>query len=327
MLRRPLTDILPQQAPAPQVEWEPVRAFVVTFNSERHLPALVDSLVDSPVREVVVVDNGSTDGTLDVVDRSRDRWAKGGVDVHVVRSSHNGGYSFGINIARRHARTTGWILVLNPDVEVAAGAVKSMLEAAMRDGAGALVPAMLTSDGQVFPSLRREPTVGRAMGDAMLGARFRRRPRWSSETVWDAGSYERSGTVDWATGAAVLISPDCAEAVGDWDERFFLYSEETDYLRRVRDAGFSVRYEPSAQVVHAGSGSGASDGLTALMTVNRVEYYAKHHNPAQTQLFRAAVVLHCILRVRQPAFRSALRQLVLTHRARARRPQTGGPTP
>ena len=82
--------------------------------------------------------------------------------------------------------------------------------------------------------------------------------------MYDPAAYTHAHPVDWATGAAVLVTAAAADTVGPWDERFFLYSEETDYSRRLRDAGYEVWYEPSATVRHAGAGSGTAPALDAL---------------------------------------------------------------
>ena len=104
-------------------------------------------------------------------------------------------------------------------------------------------------------------------------------------------SYFEAHDVDWATGAALLIAAAVEREVGEWNEEFFLYSEETDYFRRIRESERRVRFEPSAVVKHVGRGSGTSPGLATLMAVNRVRYVERHHGRAYSVLFRAVVAL------------------------------------
>jgi len=88
--------------------------------------------------------------------------------------------------------------------------------------------------------------VLRTVGEALLGGT---RAGWIpalGHLVLDPRCYERRGTSDWATGAAWMISRDCIESVGQLDERYFLYSEETEYMLRAADYGLTVRYQPSA---------------------------------------------------------------------------------
>jgi N-acetylglucosaminyl-diphospho-decaprenol L-rhamnosyltransferase len=287
-------------------------AIVVTYNSAADLGGLLDSLPAAAsgrrVR-VVVVDNDSTDAVADV--------AAARPGVRLVAAGANLGYAGAINVGRRHLGETRAVLVLNPDVRLAPGSVRALLDAAAQPGVGAAVPRFLDGNGALFPSQRREPALARALGDALFG---RRCPRWLSEMVWTPHWYERAGPVDWSTGAAVLIPREADAAVGDWDaERFFLYSEETDYLRRIRQAGWTVRYVPDAVVTHSGRGSGGGPELVALAAVNRVRYFGKYHGRLATAAFGAVVALHHLLRARRPADRLALRA-VLSRRTRSSLP-------
>ncbi|GAB2457984.1 GT2 family glycosyltransferase [Conyzicola lurida] len=280
-----------------------VAVAVVTFNSAAHLGGLLASLrheaLDSRLR-VVVADNGSTDGTLQLL--------AGHPDVTLVDAGGNRGYAEGINLALRAAGDADASLVLNPDLVVEAGSIRSMLDRLRTPGAGAVVPLISAVDGSTYPSLRREPSLPRAVGDALFGSGA---PPWlPSELDGRPASYLRARTVDWATGAAVMLGRETVRAVGDWDPRFFLYSEETDYLRRVRDAGFDVWFEPRALVRHDQGGSGSSAELHALLAVNRVRYIAKYHGRGYAAAYRAVVVLHEALRGYRGVHRSTLRVLL-----------------
>jgi GT2 family glycosyltransferase len=286
-------------------------AVIVTYNSAGDVGGLLDSLPAAAAGRrvrVVVVDNDSGDD-IEAVLAARP-------GVVFVRAGANLGYAGGINVARRHLGPTRAVLVLNPDLRLAPGSVGRLL-AVLELGPGAVVPRMLGDDGVLHHSLRREPSLTRALGDALLGRRWPDRPDWLSEMVWAPEPYERQGPVDWATGAAILVSAEADAAVGDWDSgRFFLYSEETDYCRRLRAAGHEIRYVPDAVVSHKGGGSGAGPDLVALNEVNRVRYYRKYHGPVATAAFRAVVALSEALRAHRPANRRALRA-VLSRRSTA----------
>ena len=269
-----------------------VAAVVVTHNSAADIPRLIDDLHlaarEQSIR-VVVVDNRSSDATPELVRRHS--------DVTFVESGGNLGYAGGINVALPLADPCDAVLILNPDLSLAPEAVKRLTSPLCCDRrTGAVVPLILDEDGVVYPSLRREPSLAGALGDAVFGSRLRGRPACLSEIVYAPERYVRAHDVEWATGAAVLIRSSVAREVGPWNEEFFLYSEETDYFRRIRKGGGRIRFEPSAVVQHRQGGSGTSPMLTRLMTVNRIRYVERHHGGAYSMLFRSVVALNEVLR-------------------------------
>lgn len=282
-----------------------VAVLIVTYQSGADIGRLLDSLRTECRQHrirVVVADNDSSDGTPDLV-RAQE-------DVVLCETGGNLGYAAGVNVAARAAGEAAALLVLNPDLVVEPGCIGSLLRRRALSGAGVVVPRILDARSETYRSLRREPTLGRAVGDAILGSRLAGRPGFLSESVGRPSEYERPHPVDWATGAGLLIATDVYRTVGDWDEQFFLYSEETDFLRRVREAGETVWYEPAAVVRHTQGGSGSSVDLDRLLAVNRIRYIAKNHGPVYVEFFRGAVVLNELLRAWQPAHRASLRTLV-----------------
>lgn len=278
---------------------------IVSYNSARHIGRLLDSLpaATSGLRiRCLVVDNGSQDETMSVV-RSRD-------GVVAIETGRNLGYAGAINVGRAQAGPSASLLVLNPDLVLEPRSVVELYRALEAPEVGIAVPMVLTDEGSLYLSLRREPSLTRALGEALFGNRVPKRPAWLSETIRDRPAYARQQDVDWASGAALLISAACNDAVGDWDDaRFFLYSEETDFAVRARRRGYLIRYVPTARVCHEEGGSGRSPTLGALMAVNRVRYYGKHHREPSTSLFRSIVVLHHLLRSADPDQRVALEAL------------------
>lgn len=278
-----------------------VTVVIVTYDSERYLSRLISSIRaaagDLSLR-TVVVDNASADRSVAVARQDR--------DVVVVESGGNLGYAGAINVALRHVGDCDAVLVLNPDLVVDSRCIAALHRRLRTSGAGVVVPRIVNADGSSYPSLRREPSITRALGDAALGGRGRRRPGWLSETVFDASAYEHAHEVDWATGAALLVDRRVADQVGDWDEQFFLYSEETDFFRRVRAAGHSVWYEPAALVQHDQGGSGTSVALQKLLAVNRVRYARKYGGRLGSLAFHGVVVVHEAVRATSPQHRAVL---------------------
>jgi GT2 family glycosyltransferase len=285
---------------------------IVSYNSARHIEKLLDSLpaATSGLRtHCLVLDNNSSDETMSLVGARN--------NVVAIQAGRNLGYAGAINLARTLIGSCSSLLILNPDLVLEPEAIVQLYRAVEQPGVGIAVPMLLSNDGSLYLSARREPSVTRALGDAFFGARWHRRPGWLSEIIRDQDLYERPRDVAWAGGAALLISAACNDAVGEWDDgRFFLYSEETDFAARARRRGYRVRYVPTARVRHEDGGSGRSPALGALMAVNRVRYYEKYHRRPASSLFRAAVVLHYLLRSADPDQRFALRALVKRSRWR-----------
>lgn len=258
-----------------------VVAVVVSYNSAGELPALAASIPAgmSGVRaEVVVVDNGSDDGSGDVAEELD--W---GVPTRVVRSQ-NRGYAAAINQGVEAAAAAEAVLVLNADVRLRPGAVRALLRGRVGH-VGILAPKILDPSGRRVDSLRREPTLWRASGLGFThGARF-------SEYVTSEAAYERCHRVDWATGAALLFSMQLFRELGGWDESYFLYSEETDFCLRARDAGWLTMYVPEAEVEHVGGASGRSDATHAMQIVNRVRLFARRNTAPYAWAYFALTAL------------------------------------
>jgi N-acetylglucosaminyl-diphospho-decaprenol L-rhamnosyltransferase len=265
---------------------ETIAVVVVTYNSARYIPDLIESL-EPGLRGVrwhlTVADNASADDTVDVV-RACAPYAR------VVQTGRNGGYAAGINAAVAAADRHDAILVLNPDIRLAPDCGRELLAVLRRLGAGIAVPRVSNGDGTFSPSLRREPTILRALGDAVLGGDRVGRFDRLGEVVTDERRYREETAVDWAEGSIMLIDRECWVACGPWDESFFLYSEETEYALRARDRGFSMVLAPQAAARHLGGESATSPKLWTLLTLNRVRLYRRRHGPAGTAAYWAILL-------------------------------------
>ncbi|MET0828489.1 MAG: glycosyltransferase family 2 protein [Microbacterium sp.] len=256
-----------------------VAAVVVTYNSRRHVDALLDSLPEAfgaLSYSVVVVDNGSTDGTPDLLAQ------RSGIDV--VRSE-NDGYAAGVNRAVRASPNSSAILILNPDATLDHDAVPRMLDSLRRPGVGIVAPRVREQDGSLSPTLRRGPTLGRVGGLSFTGL-----PAFA-ERIEDPTEYESEHEVDWAVGAILLVDPLCFDALDGLDESFFLYSEETDFSLRARDAGWATVYTPHAGAMHIGGGSGESAATHTMQMLNRVRLYRRRAGDARAWVYFAMTVL------------------------------------
>jgi hypothetical protein len=190
-----------------------------------------------------------------------------------------------------------YVLFLNPDTEFRTGSLEDLIARMdARPGVGLVGVRHVTQDGEVYPSMRRFPNVRRALFEALaceawgsLGARL-------GERVLDVQAYDQDLACQWSQGSFLLCRAKAIASAGWFDERFFLYSEETDLCARVRQAGYEVRYWPHATVMHH-TGTGAVDPrLEAQKAYSRALYSRKHFGPARHRVYWLALVLRYSLR-------------------------------
>jgi GT2 family glycosyltransferase len=296
-----------------------VAVVVVTYNSERLLPDLIASLGPglAGVRwHLTVADNASADGTVDALRRLAPQ-------ATIVAMGRNAGYAAGINAAVAVAEPHTAVLVLNPDVRLGPGSVRTLLETLRTPGTGLAVPRLEDGTGTLITTLRREPSILRTLGDALLGARRAGRFAALGEVVTDGRHYERETVSDWAEGSTLLVSGECWRRCAPWDESYFLYSEETDFALRARDAGLATRFNPAARAVHLEGDSRVSPGLWALLTVNRVRLYRRRHSLVAAGAYWSVLFLRELSRavLGKPQSRKATRALLSPARLR----ETPGP--
>jgi N-acetylglucosaminyl-diphospho-decaprenol L-rhamnosyltransferase len=259
-----------------------VSAIVVHHQTPGETVAAARALsANTPVAELVVVDNASGDSIS-----ARLRPEVPG--ARVVTEPQNRGYGAGCN---RGARETvrPYLLFLNSDAFVKPGAVDALAAALDSDARAAAVgPRLENPDGSLQPSILRLPTLGRifceSSGLAFL-AGGRSPLRGHSATRED---HSRRRSVECVKGAALLVRRTAFEEVGGFDERFFLYAEESDLCARLSERGWTILFEPAARVVHRG-GVSAGDALFGQVNASLATYVARHQGRLAGALARAVL--------------------------------------
>lgn len=219
-------------------------AVVVNYESGQSLAGCLVDLRAAGAAELVVVDNGSSDGSLaDAVAAV--------ADVEVVVPGRNLGYGAAANRGVA-ASSAPLVLICNPDLEVPAPAVEAMVAVLDADPGCALVgPLIRTPSGDRYPSARQFPSMVDAAGHALLGlfAPHNRFTRTYQRSELDgAGTEVRRA--DWVSGACFLVRRTAFEAVGGFDESYFMYFEDVDLCWRLGREGWHVSYAPAAEVTH-----------------------------------------------------------------------------
>jgi len=262
-------------APA-RADGEPrLSVVVVNWNGAAYLRACVASVVGDG-REVVVVDNGSTDG-------SRESLGELGASVHWIENGANLGFSRAANRGLR-AATGRLVLFLNPDAVANDAALDEAARILDSDpGTGLVSVAVVDEQG------RRVPTV-----EPFLSLRTLAAGRW--ETRVSAPSGSDPVRVDWCHGAFLLGRREEILALGGFDEKFFLYAEDMDLCRRVQESGQAVVYSPRVSIYHRGNAAGETllgpDRPAANLASQPPDHRARHGAGATALLRGAAATFH-----------------------------------
>lgn len=264
-----------------------VDVVVVSYNSRDELRDCVEPLSALPGVRVIVVDNASSDGSLDTV---------ADLPVQAAALPDNRGFAHGCNVGIR-AGSEPSVLLLNPDASLDERSLRQLVQVLENDErVGAVSPQIRHSDGSLDFSLRRFPRLRSSYSRALFFHRIFPRARWSDEVVRDEDAYARRWNPEWVSGACILLRRALLEDLGGLDEGFFLYSEDTDLCRRINDAGFEIRYEPTARATHAGGGSAPRAELLPVLAESRIRYAQKHRGRGVAMLERGAVGLESALR-------------------------------
>jgi GT2 family glycosyltransferase len=236
--------------------------------------------------EWIVIDSGSSDGTPQAIEDAYPEMA--------VRREANIGFAAANNVGLARARGR-YVLLLNPDVETTAGTYEQLvgtLDAQPELGVASVVQN--APDGSLQYSIRRFPSVRLSLGEALGAARLGPLRRWREEQV-DTALYRRQSSADWLVGAFLIARAEAIAGVGGLDERFFLYSEETDWCFRFHQAGWKVAHLPVMSVVHhTGHAPGAD--LSAQLSYAKILFARKHYRAVRTGAIRACLALRHGLR-------------------------------
>jgi hypothetical protein len=241
--------------------------------------------------EVTVADNASGDGSVDLV-RTEFPWAR------VIANAHNVGFGAAHNQALRQARGRYW-LALNSDAAPAVGSLRTLVDAMDADaGVAAAGPKLRLPSGSIQPSRRRFPTIATLFMESTQIQRFAPDNRVLRTYYVKDRSDEEAQDVDWLVGACLCLRAEAMRQVGLFDERFFMYSEETDLCRRLKTAGWRVRYVPQAEVWHLEGGSSRADlaARDQRFQASKLAYAAKWHGAWVARALRTYLVVEYVLR-------------------------------
>jgi hypothetical protein len=265
-----------------------VDVVVVSYNSSDELRGCVEPLAGGSGFRVFVVDNASTDGSLDTL---------GELQVEAIALEENVGFGRGCNAGWKRGAAP-YVLFLNPDARIDLGSVGRLARLLEEQpGAGAAAPRIVHADGSLDFSLRRFPRLRSTYARALFLHRVFPGAAWTDELVRDPAAYRKQGSPEWASGACLLVRRAVLEQLDGFDPGFFMYCEDVDLCRRLWDAGHELLYEPDATVSHLGGASAPRASLLPVLAASRLRYAAKHMGPAAALVERAGIALEALTHV------------------------------
>jgi GT2 family glycosyltransferase len=314
--------------PCVQVDGAEVRgvteadAVVVNYDSEAYLARCLRALSSQErLRNVVVIDNGPPGRGVEVLVSGRPR-------VRLISNRRNVGFGRACNQGFR-LTAADWVLIVNPDCELAPGALPAMIDCAETHHRAAMVgPRLHNTDGGLQTSAYTLPTLPQSLSHLFglrrlvpVGLLRKALGRFLGKVFGQFSPHDTEAEVEMVTGACALIRRAALREVGLFDPTFFLYNEEKDWCERARRLGWEIWFTPAASAIHAIGGSGPSNSATAFRhrCTGMLRFYAKHRGQGSLQILRMAVAVAAACRLlmtfgRGPArpYRETVRQ-ALSH--------------
>jgi N-acetylglucosaminyl-diphospho-decaprenol L-rhamnosyltransferase len=239
--------------------------------------------------DVVIVDNDSRDGVADLVATefpgARTVWS----------ANHGFGHANNRGLMTCNAR---YVLFLNPDTEIMEGTFAELVRLMdERPSVGLVGCRQITAEGRLDTTIRYFPNALRALGEALSAERLPwRRPSWLGERENASEAYEREFPCDWVSGSFMLARREALESAGYFDERFFMYCDETDLCRRIKTAGWEIKHLPHMTILHHDRKAGVKPHIESLGAVTRTMYARKYFSPGHRIGYAGAIMLRHLLR-------------------------------
>lgn len=269
------------------VEPPELSVIIVSYNTRQMtldcLRALQAGLADMPA-EVWVVDNGSTDGTVESIRTAFPA-------ARIIANRQNLGFGAANNQAMREA-SGRYLMLLNSDAFPQPGAIQALKFFLDTHPAVAVVgPRLCDCDGALQISCYPFPTPARAWAENLWIDRIA--PHTARLGDYRRWQHDCERMVDWVIGACLMVRREAYQQIGGFDERFFMYAEESDWQRRMRSAGWQIAFTPAAIVTHLGGASGAAEKPRINRNFFRSldSYELKHHGILGLMSLRAAMVI------------------------------------
>jgi len=265
---------------------------IVSWNVAELLAACLDSISAnvSPLRaEIIVVDSASTDGTVNILS---ERYPQ----VHVLPQTENLGFTRCNNIGLQ-AASGRYLMLLNPDTEVIGDALSQLVGYLDKQpDVGIVGPHTLNSDGTTQSTRRRFPDLLTGFFESTWLQPYAPKSLLDWYYMNNGAGDDAILDVDWMQGSALVSRREVYEQIGGLDEGYVMYSEEVDWCRRAKDAGWRVVYVGTAQIIHHGGKS--TEQVTARSHVyfqqSKLRYFRKYHGRLAAQTLRLFLFMNYV---------------------------------
>lgn len=266
---------------------------IVSWNVVDLLRSCLRSILDGDglTLQIIVVDSASADESVEMV---RQEFPQ----VECIACTANVGFPRGNNIGLELA-TGRYVMLLNPDTEVIGDALEQLVKYMdEHPEVGVVGPQLLNSDGSVQSSRRRFPSLATGMFESTWLQDLAPANMMADYYVLDVAD-DQTAAVDWVVGAALLTRLDIVREIGGLDEAYFMYSEELDWCRRIKQAGWEVVYFPAAQIIHHYGKSSEQASTQRHINFNRAKlrYYRKYHGRWAAAWLRLVLLLNYLFQI------------------------------
>ncbi|HNY26383.1 MAG TPA: glycosyltransferase family 2 protein [Candidatus Sumerlaeota bacterium] len=296
-----------------------ISVVIVNWNARDHLQRCLVSIEETRgalVVETIVVDNGSVDGSLEMLSQCFPH-------VQVVATGQNLGFARGNNVGIERCRAD-FIFFINSDVIVKPGCFQQLLDLLQqRPEVGLAGPRIVSPDGSLQATCCNTPSLKEAVVEAFALRRVFPAATWLPTYFLVESEHDRVREVPCMVGCFWAARREAIDQVGVLDERFFIYSEDNDWCKRFREAGWQVLYYPLAEAIHVGGASSARDPMRFAVEMEKArrQFWTKHYGGTTLWLYVLVrtfhhgirAVLKALFSCLSPTRRDLLRQHCRAH--------------
>jgi hypothetical protein len=279
-----------------------VSIIIVSWNVAELLTACLDTILESPVAvnepdrdkpivEIIVLDSASSDATVSIL---QERYPQ----VSLLAQSKNIGFTHGNNIGFKAAQGR-YFFLLNPDTEIIDDAIPQMVKYLDENPKiGIVGPHTLNTDGSYQSSRRHFPTKSLAFFESTWLQDFAPKAMMDDFYVHNAAE-DAVIEVDWMQGSALMVRREVYEQIGGLDEGYVMYSEEMDWQKRAKDAGWQVVFLGTATIIHHGGKSTEQIGAQKHIWFqeSKLRYFRKHHGKTFAAILRVFLLMNYLWQI------------------------------